>query len=627
MAVPDALSRKPHTEEDISNLLRTTKDDEGEPTLTINVQTRDGKTRKVLFQLQTKTRAANKKITPAITELPEVFDYDQDVDYGQLFKDLSQPPDSTKTIPKPSLQLYSLRAGNIVWVDKHCQPRVCVPAKYRSLLLHEFHDTPLGAHFGQDKTYYNLRQQYIWPSMRHHVEQYVLSCDSCQKNKTWHQKRLGTQQLPGAPSEPWEKASIDYCGPFPKSKNRNDYIVGFICNLVREAIILPCKKSITSEQTAHLFIKHVLPHTGIPRAFTSDRGPQFISHFWEHLWEALQTKVILSSPYHANSNPYIERQNKTFVETLKAFINARQDDWEECISPYEFAYNSSFNVNLGDTPFFLSHGRQPRMPVALLAPTKSPPVNNFVENLHNRIAAARDHLRVSQGRAADKRKDDTTPCTFQVGNQVLLSTEPYNLQLPSLKLSPKWLGPLRILQIRGPNTVLIEVPPRLKRIEPIQNVQHLKPYVTRPTAIGPTQIQLPPDLVEDSMEYEVQDILAHSLVGKKNPRTEYLVRFLSYGPEDDLWLPARNLKNAPEIVQAYHDRQTKPDGPPNPLRQTQRARSHLKRLGHIWTPTLPSPAKVQEGRNESPPGSPRPGPGPGIIQVGALCNQLAIKPP
>jgi hypothetical protein len=52
-------------------------------------------------------------------------------------------------------------------------------------------------------------------------------------------------------------------------------------------------------------------------------------------------------------------------------------------------------------------------------------------------------------------------------------------------------------------------------------------------------------------EYEVEDILAHRFVGK---RLEYLTRFKSCGPEDDLWLPARNLKNSPEILKAYHER-------------------------------------------------------------------------
>eukprot|EP00961_Rhodomonas_salina_P190824 2574555-Rhodomonas_salina.1 len=72
---------------------------------------------------------------------------------------------------------------------------------------------------------------------------------------------------------------------------------------------------------------------------------------------------------------------------------------------------------MGDTPFFLSHGRQPAMPVASLA-------------------MARDHIRQKQGERADRNADNMQPANYIVGDKVLLSTEHYNLQLPSEKLAP-----------------------------------------------------------------------------------------------------------------------------------------------------------------------------------------------
>ncbi len=157
-----------------------------------------------------------------------------------------------------------------------------------------------------------------------------------------------------------------------------------------------------------------------------------------------------------------------------------------------------------------------------------------------------------QGQAADRCQKHLKPTTFSVRDLMLLDTKNYNLQLPSLKLSPQWIGPLKVIQLRGPNTVLIEVPPQLCQIKLIQNVEHLKAYVSCPPSIGPTPpIQLP-DIIDDQEEYEVEEILAHRKTG---PKTEYLVCFKKYGPEDDLGLPQQNLNNAPEIVQAYHDQQ------------------------------------------------------------------------
>jgi hypothetical protein len=134
--------------------------------------------------------------------------------------------------------------------------------------------------------------------------------------------------------------------------------MNFICNLTRatgrEAILLPCSKTITVKETTKLYFKYVFPRTGLSQVIHSDSGPQFIAQFWKYLWKKLQTKVALSAPHHPKSNPYIERQNKTFQEALTSFCNTRQDN--ECLTPYKFAYNTSVNLSLGETPFFLNHG-------------------------------------------------------------------------------------------------------------------------------------------------------------------------------------------------------------------------------------------------------------------------------
>eukprot|EP00960_Hanusia_phi_P013747 403541-Hanusia_phi.AAC.1 len=199
MVVPDALSRKPKTELDIEHLLRMQGRDEDEPFMKIKVKTKDGKTQRVLMSLrseeQIRVSASTSVASNAATdgsadppnEIPRVFDYSDDDDYGEIFNTLS----SGKSDPtRPSLQLYAIRDENLVWIDKRFQPRVCVPKKYRALILHEYHDTPLGAHFGEHKTYHGLKDRYIWPHLRPHVEQYVRSCDSCQKMKSSHKLKL-----------------------------------------------------------------------------------------------------------------------------------------------------------------------------------------------------------------------------------------------------------------------------------------------------------------------------------------------------------------------------------------------------------------------------------------------------
>jgi hypothetical protein len=95
---------------------------------------------------------------------------------------------------------------------------------------------------------------------------------------------------------PWEALSVDLCGPFPKTKNRNDDVIWFICNLTREAILLPCQKTLTAKGAAELFVNHVLRQADLPKTINSDIGPQFIANFWKTQWKTL----IILSPTHSS---------------------------------------------------------------------------------------------------------------------------------------------------------------------------------------------------------------------------------------------------------------------------------------------------------------------------------------
>ena len=62
--------------------------------------------------------------------------------------------------------------------------RLCIPKgtlRQRLLALH--HDCSSSGHPGRDKTYSKLCRDYFWPGMSRDVNQYVRSCDKCQRVK------------------------------------------------------------------------------------------------------------------------------------------------------------------------------------------------------------------------------------------------------------------------------------------------------------------------------------------------------------------------------------------------------------------------------------------------------------
>ena len=81
----------------------------------------------------------------------------------------------------------------------------------------------------------------------------------------------------------------------------------------------------------------------------------------------LGTKIRLTSTYHPQSNGGQEKFNKTLIEALRTYETShRQDNWDECILFFEFAYNNSENPSTGHSPFILSYAQSPRSPWQIL---------------------------------------------------------------------------------------------------------------------------------------------------------------------------------------------------------------------------------------------------------------------
>jgi hypothetical protein len=54
--------------------------------------------------------------------------------------------------------------------------------------------------------------------------------------------------------------------------------------------------------------------------------------------------------------------NKTLIEVLRTYVSHRQDNWDECLLYFEFAYNNSVNPSTVMSPFILSYVQSPHVP-------------------------------------------------------------------------------------------------------------------------------------------------------------------------------------------------------------------------------------------------------------------------
>jgi hypothetical protein len=78
------------------------------------------------------------------------------------------------------------------------------------------------------------------------------------------------------PPEPWHTVGLAYLTHLHVS-NGFDNVLIVVEHLTRMANFLPCMESVTTEETAKLFLHGVYPLHGLPRVLVIYRDPKFVS--------------------------------------------------------------------------------------------------------------------------------------------------------------------------------------------------------------------------------------------------------------------------------------------------------------------------------------------------------------
>jgi hypothetical protein len=196
----------------------------------------------------------------------------------------------------------------VVWFNN----RIVVPKneEIRQQILDEAHLSRYSIHPGSTKMYHDLKQHYWWTKMKIKIARYVARCDTCRRVKATHMKTAGPLQSLPIPTWKWEDISMDFIVGLPRTAKGFDSIWVIIDRLTKIAHFLPVKVKYPVITYAELYIDRILSLHGVPKTIVSDRGPQFVSKFWEELHKSLGTKLLHSSAYHPQTSGQTERVNQ-----------------------------------------------------------------------------------------------------------------------------------------------------------------------------------------------------------------------------------------------------------------------------------------------------------------------------
>ena len=98
---------------------------------------------------------------------------------------------------------------------------------------------------------------------------------------------------------------MDFIKQLPTSSNHTSILV-IVDQLTKQAMFIPTHDTITSPELAQLFLSHVFSKHRAPAHVTSDRGPEFIPHFFRSLGTLLQMELHFTSGHHPKGDRQTE---------------------------------------------------------------------------------------------------------------------------------------------------------------------------------------------------------------------------------------------------------------------------------------------------------------------------------
>ena len=218
------------------------------------------------------------------------------------------------------------------------------------------------------------------------VQDYVSSCDICQRVKSKTLAPAGLLQPLPIPCLVWDDITMDFIKGLPTSNGKNTILV-VVDHLSKSAHFFALAHPFTAKMVAEKFVEGVVKLYGMPKSIISDRDPVFMSQFWQEFFKLSGTQLKMSSSYHPQTDGQSEVVNRCVEQYLRCYAHHHPRKWSFFLPWAEFWYNTTYHASTGMTPFQALYGRlPPNIPHYLMGTT---PVHAVDQNLAFRDAILR----------------------------------------------------------------------------------------------------------------------------------------------------------------------------------------------------------------------------------------------
>ena len=135
-----------------------------------------------------------------------------------------------------------------------------VPAdkRLKEQCLSHVHDHPYAGHVGIKRTAELLSRLYWWTGCQQAVQDYVRSCEACQRNKPLNVKKAGVLHPMPIPGKPWASVGIDFITHLPLTRNGHSAVFVVVDRCTKMVHLMPTTDTLTAADAAKLFTDNIV---------------------------------------------------------------------------------------------------------------------------------------------------------------------------------------------------------------------------------------------------------------------------------------------------------------------------------------------------------------------------------
>ena len=113
---------------------------------------------------------------------------------------------------------------------------------------------------------------------------------------------------------------MDFIMGLPRTARHHDAVFTFVDKMTKYVHLIPTTSII---DVYNVFMLH-----GLSKSIVSDREPRFTSAFFKEVFSILGVKLQMSTANQPQTDGQTERMNRVVEDTLRAFINHHQTNWD-----------------------------------------------------------------------------------------------------------------------------------------------------------------------------------------------------------------------------------------------------------------------------------------------------------